>query len=87
MKRRIRRFIEENNGIIDQIMFNAEIMNKAAQELYTKLTRPQKGFQFKPLECNKPKKLMLASIKLDWETLSGWTRKMKEYISSGHTDP
>ena len=26
-------------------------------------------------------------MKAEWETLSGWIQKMKEYISSGHTDP
>ena len=55
--------------------------------MYTKLNRPQKGYGFKPLECNKPKTLTLSAMKAEWETLSGWIRKMKEYISSGHTDP
>ena len=49
LKRRIRRFEEENNGIHDQIMFNTEIINKLAQEVYTRLTKPQKVFQSKPL--------------------------------------
>ena len=87
LKRKIRRFEEENNGMLDQILFNTEIINKSAQEVYTRLTRPQIGFQFKPLECNKPQKLTLSSMKSEWETLSGWIRKRKEYISSGHTYP
>ena len=87
LKRRIMKFKQENNGILDEIMFNTEIINKSAQEVYTRLTKPQKGFQFKPLECNKPQKLTLSLMKLEWETLSGWIRKMNEYISSGHTDP
>ena len=39
------------------------------------------------MDCNKPKTLTLGAMKAEWETLSGWIRKMKEYISSGHTDP
>ena len=73
--------------MLDQILFNTEIINKSAQKVYKRLNKPQKGFQYKPLECNKPKTLRLSSMKAEWETLSGWIRNMKEYISSGNTDP
>ena len=63
LKRKIRIFEEEQNGMINQILFNTEIINKSAQEVYTKLNRPQKGYQFKPLDCNKPKTLMLSAMK------------------------
>ena len=76
---------KENKEI--QILFNTKIIKKSAQEVYTRLTKPKKRFQFKLLECNKPQKLTLSSMKSEWETLSYWTKKMKKYISSGHTDP
>ena len=87
VKRKIRFFEEEHNGMLDQILFQNEIVIKAAEETYTKLNKPQKGYGFKPLDVNKPKTLTLGAMKAEWETLSSWTRKMKEYISSGHTDP
>ena len=62
-------------------------MHKSAQELYTKLTKPQKGYQFIPLECNKPQKFTLSAMKSDLESLSGWIKKMQEYINTGHSDP
>merc|ERR1711954_542640 len=87
VKRKIMFFEEEHNGMLDQILFQNEIVIKAAQETYTKLNKPQKDYGFKPLDVNKPKTLTLGAMKAKWETLSNWTRKMKEYISSGHIDP
>ena len=55
LKRRIRRFEQENNGILNQIMFNTEIVNKSAQEVYKRLPKPQKGFQFKPKSVTSPR--------------------------------
>ena len=48
LKRKIRIFEEEHNGMINQILFNTKIISKSAQELYTNLNRPQKGYGFKP---------------------------------------
>ena len=87
MKRKIRLFHDENNGMLDQILFQNQIIARAAQGVYTKINTPQKGYSFKPLDCSNPKTLTLSSMKKEWETLSSWVRKMKEYIASGHTDP
>merc|ERR1711954_550285 len=87
LKRRIKMFEQEQNAVINEIIFKTEVVHKPAQELYTRLTKPQKGYQFKPLECNKPPKLTLSAMKSDWETLSGWIKKMQEYINTGHSDP
>ena len=73
--------------MLDQILFQNQIISKAAQDVYTKITTPQKGFSFKPLDISKPKTLTLSLMKNDWETLSNWEKKLKEYIASGHTDP
>ena len=73
--------------MLDQILFQNQIISKAAQDIFTKINAPQKGYAFKPLDCSKPKTLSLSAMKNEWETLSTWVRKMKEYISSGHTDP
>ena len=87
VKRKIGKFEDENNRMLDTILFQNQIISKAAQDVYTKINTPQKGYCFKHLNCSKPKILSLSSMKNEWETLSNWVRKMKEYIASGHTDP
>ena len=87
IKRKIHIFHDENNSILDQILFQNQVISKGAQEIYTRLTAPQKGYAFKPLDNSKPKVLTLSSMKSDWETLSNWEKKLKEYIQSGHQDP
>ena len=87
IKRKINMFHDKNNKILDQILFQNQIISKGAQEIYTKLTTPQKGYSFKPLDNSKPKVLTLSSMKNDWETLSNWVKKLKEYIASGHQEP
>ena len=62
-------------------------MHSAAQDLYLRLTKPQKGYQFKPIEVNKPPKLTLLAMKSDWERLSGWKEKMQEYCKTGLSKP
>ena len=87
LKRRIQKFKQEQNSVADEIIFKTEEVHKAGQALYTRLTKPQKGYQFKPLECNKPLKLTLSAMKLDWETLSGRKKKMQEYCNTGLSEP
>ena len=38
LKRKIRLFHDENNGMLDQILFQNQIISKAAQDVYTKMT-------------------------------------------------
>merc|ERR1711954_236426 len=87
LKRRIQKFETEHNSVTDDIIFKTEVVHKVAQELYTRLMKPQKGYQFKPLECIKPPKLTLSAMKSDWETLSGWKKKMQEYCNTGLSEP
>ena len=87
MKRKIKLFHEENNKMLNQILFHNQIISKAAQDVYTKMSTPQKGYSFKPLDVSKPKVLTLSLMKNDWETLSNWLKKLKEYIARGHTEP
>ena len=87
IKRKINMFHDENNKILDQILFQNQIISKYAQDVYTKVTTPQKGYSFKPLDVSKPKVLTLSSMKNDWETLSNWVKKLKEYIASGDQEP
>ena len=70
-----------------EIILKTEVVHKAAQDLYTRLTKPQKGYQFKPIEVNKPPKRTLSVMKSDWETLSGWKKKMQEYVTTDYSDP
>merc|ERR1711954_569885 len=87
VKRKKRKFEDKNNGMLDTILFQNQIISKAAQDVYTKINTPQKGYSLDPFDCSKPKILSLSSMKNEWETLLNWVRKMKEYIASGHTDP
>ena len=48
LKRRIQKFEQEQNSVTDEIIFKTEVVHKAAQDLYMRLTKPQKGYQFKP---------------------------------------
>merc|ERR1711954_399238 len=87
IKRKIHNFHDENNKLLNQILFQNQVISKGAQEIYNRITTPQKGYAFKPLDNTKPKVLSLSSMKNDWETLSNWEKKLKEYIQSGHQDP
>merc|ERR1711954_120612 len=87
IKRKIHNFHDENNKLLDQILFQNQLVSRGAQEIYNKITTPKKGYSFKPLDNTKPKVLSLSSMKNDWETLSNWEKKLKEYIQSGHQDP
>ena len=77
IKRKIKLFHEENNKILDQILFQNQIISKAAQDVYTKINAPQKGYSFKPLDVSKPKTLTLSLMKNNWETLSNRVKKLK----------
>ena len=87
IKRKIHNFHDETNKLLDQILFQNQLVTRGAQEIYNKVTAPKKGYAFKPLDNTKPKVLSLSSMKNDWETLSSWEKKLKEYIQSGHQDP
>ena len=41
VKRKIRNFEDENKGMLDQILFQNQIISKAAQDVYTKINMPQ----------------------------------------------
>ena len=55
-------------------------------ESFKKLTKPAKGYQFKPIEAYKPPKLSLSALKSKCETLLNWTKKMQEYCITGFSD-
>ena len=79
LKWRLQTYENEQNAALDEIITKTEIIHKYAQELYNRLTKPQKGYQFRPIQVNKPPKLTLAALKTDWGNLSGWKKKMQEY--------
>ena len=87
LKRQIQNIEQEQNSVADEIIFKTEEVHKAGQALYTRLTKPQKGYQFKPIEVNKPPKLTPSAMKSDWEMLSGWKKKMQEYCNMGLSEP
>ena len=78
---------KEQSAALDEIIMKNEITQSYAQDLYNRLIKPQKGFQFRPIEANKPPKLTLTALKGDWETLSGWKKKMQDYCMTGLSDP
>ena len=77
LKCRLQTFEYDQSSTLDEIITSTEIIHKTAQDLYNKLTKPQKGFQFRPMELNKHPRLTLSTLKSEWETLSGW-KKMQE---------
>ena len=39
------------------------------------------------IEAYKPPKLSLTALKVEWETLLNWTKKMQDYCMTGLSDP
>ena len=44
----------EQNAVMDEIITKTEIIHKYAQETYKRLTKPAKGYQFRPVEDQNP---------------------------------
>ena len=49
IKRKIHIFHDENNKILDQILFQNQVISKGAQEIYTRITTPTEGLFFQTI--------------------------------------
>ena len=51
------------------------------------IVQSPKNYQFKPMNMTKPPKLALQTLKNKWETFANWSKKFKDYCSTGYIDP
>ena len=65
LKYRLQTYKNEQSSALDVIITKTEIIHKYEQDLYNRLAKPQKGYQFRPIEVNKPPKLTMAALKTD----------------------